>query len=140
MGLAIKIGNTIYRDIELRGKTLYASRKLPIYNTYRSVNPSSYVAENTPVGIYQGYVANGYKGAKRSYIIIGSNTQNTKVVPYDSTYFSSYALDSQGTKSASEEKKTDEQENRPWYQKITGTLAPWIVGLIAFGIYIKNKK
>jgi hypothetical protein len=135
----IKIGNDVYRLKDLYNKTLYSTRSLPIYKTYLSKTPIGKTGSNEAVGIVQGFVANGYKGAKGSYFLIGPDTRNIKAIPYSANYFSSTALQQQGTKNAEEVVKTDENEKQPWYIKLTKTALPYLVGA-GIIIYFINKK
>lgn len=136
----ITIGSGVYRLRDLYGKTIYAAKPLRWYKSYLSINPSGKFLTGEPVGIFRGYVANGYKGAKQPFIIVGDNTQNTKVIPYAALNFSESKIKSQGGKTAGEVINKDEAEAQPWYIKLTKTALPFlVVGLVGYG-YLKNKK
>jgi hypothetical protein len=136
----IQIGSGIYRLKDLYGKTIYAAKPLRWYKSYLSANPSGKHLTGEAVGIFRGYVANGYKGARQPYIIVGDNTQNTHVVPYAAANFSESKIKQQGGKTAGEVVTKDELEGQPWYIKFTKTALPFLViGLVGYG-YLKNKK
>jgi hypothetical protein len=137
--LNINIGGQLFRLKDLFGKTLYAARDLDIYKTYLSKTPINKVKAGAIVGRVQGYVANGYKGARMPFIIIGENTQNTQVVPYLTGNFSASKLEAQGVKTVGELVRKDEAAAEPWYIKSLKTVAPWaVVGVIGYSI-LKRK-
>jgi hypothetical protein len=135
----IKIGSDVYRLKDLYNKTLYSTRELPIFKTYLSKIPIGKTNSNEAIGIVQGFVANGYKGAKGSFFLIGPDTKNTKAIPYAANYFSSTSLQQQGIKNAEEVVQSDENQNQPWYIKLTKTALPYLVGA-GIIIYFINKK
>jgi hypothetical protein len=137
--LNINIGGQLFRLKDLFGKTLYAARDLDIYKTYLSKTPINKVKAGAIVGRVQGYVANGYKGARMPFIIIGENTQNTQVVPYLTGNFSASKLEAQGVKTVGELVRKDEAAAEPWYIKSLKTVAPWaVVGIVGYSI-LKRK-
>jgi hypothetical protein len=137
--LNINIGGQLFRLKDLFGKTLYAARDLDIYKTYLSKTPINKVKAGAIVGRVQGYVANGYKGARMPFIIIGENTQNTQVVPYLTSNFSASKLEAQGVKTVGELVRKDEAAAEPWYIKSLKTVAPWaVVGIVGYSI-LKRK-
>lgn len=138
----IMIGNNSYPLIQLRGKTLYATKKLPLYASYKkgaairsNINAGDYI------GIVQGFVANGYKGAAQSFFIIGNSTTdpNTRFVPYSQFNFSESKLKGQGTKTGEDIQKDIENEGQPFYIKIIKQIAPWAVGGSLAYLLLKNK-
>jgi len=137
--LNINIGGQLFRLKDLFGKTLYAARDLDIYKTYLSKTPINKVKAGAIVGRVQGYVANGYKGARMPFIIIGENTQNTQVVPYLTGNFSASKLEAQGVKTVGELVRKDEAAAEPWYIKSLKTVAPWaVVGIVGYSL-LKRK-
>ena len=137
--LNINIGGQLFRLKDLFGKTLYAARDLDIYKTYLSKAPINKVKAGAIVGRVQGYVANGYKGARMPFIIIGENTQNTQVVPYLTGNFSASKLEAQGVKTVGELVRKDEAAAEPWYIKSLNTVAPWaVVGIVGYSL-LKRK-
>jgi len=137
--LNINIGGQLFRLKDLFGKTLYAARDLDIYKTYLSKTPINKVKAGAIVGRVQGYVANGYKGARMPFIIIGENTQNTQVVPYLTGNFSASKLEAQGVKTVGELVRKDEAAAQPWYIKSLKTVAPWaVVGIVGYSL-LKRK-
>jgi hypothetical protein len=137
--LNINIGGQLFRLKDLYGKTLYAARDLDIYKTYLSKTPINKVKAGGIVGIVRGYVANGYKGARMPFIIIGINTQNTQVVPYLTGNFTASKLEAQGLKTVGELVRKDEAAAEPWYIKSLKTVAPWaVVGIVGYSI-LKRK-
>jgi len=137
--LNINIGGQLFRLKDLFGKTLYAARDLDIYKTYLSKTPINKVKAGAIVGRVQGYVANGYKGARMPFIIIGENTQNTQVVPYLTGNFSASKLEAQGVKTVGELVRKDEAAAEPWYIKSLKTVTPWaVVGIVGYSL-LKRK-
>jgi hypothetical protein len=137
--LNINIGGQVFRLKDLFGKTLYAAKNVDVYKTYLSKTPISKIKSGEIVGRVQGYVANGYKGARMPFLIIGDNTKNTQVVPYVSSNFSASKLNAQGVKTVSDLLKQDEAEAQPWYIKSLKTIAPWaFVGIVGFSL-LKRK-
>ena len=137
--LNITIGGQVFRLRDLYGKTLYAAREVGIYKTYLSKQPLTKVKAGSIVGRVQGYIANGYKGARQPFIIIGENSRQTQLVPYSPGNFSASKLEAQGVKTASEVVRDAESEAAPWYVKTAKTLAPWlVVGVLGYGI-LKRK-
>jgi hypothetical protein len=137
--LNINIGGQLFRLKDLFGKTLYAARDLDIYKTYLSKTPINKVKAGAIVGMVRGYVANGYKGARMPFIIIGENIQNTQVVPYLTGNFSASKLEAQGVKTVGELVRKDEAAAEPWYIKSLKTVAPWaVVGIVGYSI-LKRK-
>jgi hypothetical protein len=137
--LNINIGGQVFRLKDLFGKTLYAAKDVDIYKTYLSKTPIAKVKAGAIVGRVQGYIANGYKGARMPFIIIGENTKNTQLVPYLSSNFSASKLEAQGVKTAGELVRKDEAEAQPWYIKTLKIAAPWaVVGVIGYSL-LKRK-
>lgn len=137
--LNINIGGQVYRFKDLYNKTLYASREIGIYKTYLSAKPFAKIKPGEIAGRVQGYIANGYKGAKMPFIIVGDNSQQTQLVPYSANNFSANKLDAQGVKTAGEQAKKEDAQADAWYIKSLKTLAPWlVVGLLGYG-YLKRK-
>lgn len=137
--LNINIGGQVFRLRDLFGKTLYATRDVQVFKTYLSKQPLTTIKSGAIVGRVQGYIANGYKGARMPFIIIGNDTKNTQVVPYSSNNFSANRLQAQGVKTAGEVVKKDEETAQPWYIKSLKTIAPFaLIGLLGYG-YIKRK-
>ena len=136
----ITIGNGVYRLKDVYGKTLYAAKPLPFYKSYLSKTPQGQIKANEIIGIVQGYIANGYKGAKQAFIIVGDNTKNTKVVPYAPGNFSETKLKNQGTKTTGEVLANEDKEAQPWYIKLAKTAGPFIlVAALGYG-YINRRK
>ena len=136
----ITIGSGVYRLKDLYGKTLYAAKPLPWFKSYLSPKSSGNYKAGEAIGIFQGYVANGYKGAKQAFFIVGDNSQNTKVVPYAPGNFSETKIKSQGGKTAGEVLANEDKEAQPWYIKLVKTAGPFIaLGLLGYG-YLKNKR
>jgi len=139
---SILIGNGQYKLTQLRGKTLYATKRLPMYASYKKgAAVRTYLNAGDYVGIIQGFVANGYKGANGSFFIIGNSTTdpNTRFIPYSQFNFSESKLKGQGTKTGEEIVKDEIAENAPWYSKVIKQVAPWAIGgLIVYSV-IKNK-
>lgn len=135
----IQIGNDIYRLIDLYNKTLYSTKELPIYKTYLSPSPTGKTQSNVPVGVVQGFVANGYKGAKQSFFLIGTSSKDTKAIPYAANSFSAAALQQQGTKTAKEVVVNADSADQPWYIKLTKTALPYLLGAGVI-LYFINKK
>jgi hypothetical protein len=137
--LNINIGGQVFRLKDLFGKTLYATRDVDIYKTYLSRKPIAKVKSGAIVGRVQGYIANGYKGARMPFLIIGENSRNTQVVPYLSSNFSASKLEAQGVKTVGELVRKDEAEAQPWYIKSLKTIAPWAaIGIVGYSL-IKRK-
>lgn len=135
----IQIGSSVFRLKDLQGKTLYAAKQLPVYNSYLSAKPSSTIEKNEVAGIVQGFVQKGYKGAKQNYFLIGPNTALIKAIPYDQSSFSANKLQDQGVKTYNEMVKDQESEDKPWYAKIISNIGPWVIGGIAVYTLIKKK-
>jgi len=115
---SILIGSGQYKLTSLRGKTLYAAKKLPMYASYKpGAAVRSYVNPGQYIGIVQGFVANGYKGANGSFFIIGNSTNdpNFRFIPYAPSNFSESNLRGQGTKTGSEIISQENKETKPWW-------------------------
>ena len=135
----IKIGSGIYRMLDLYGKTLYAARKVNVFKSYAGGRPIATVQVGDPIGIVRGYVANGYKGAKQAYLIVGPSSNATTVVPYAPENFSESAIESQGVQTALQKSQSDQSDLAPWYIKLTKTILPWaVVGLVGYQLLKKH--
>ena len=137
----IKIGNNYYKLTELYAKTIYATKKVNLYKSYKpGSKPVGTIPGGSIVGIVQGFIANGYKGSFTSFFIIGANTKdpNMRLVPYSSDSFSETGVKQQGGKSSKDILKESEKENEPWYIKLTKTALPIIV--IGAGAFLLLRK
>lgn len=138
---SIKIGNNFYRLTEIYGKTIYATKKVNLYKGYKAGSkPVATIPGGSMIGIVQGFIANGYKGAFTSFFIIGTSTKdpNMRLVPYTSDSFSETAITQQGGKSTKDVVKDAEKENEAWYIKLTKTALPIVV--IGAGAFLLLRK
>lgn len=138
----ISIGNGQYPLTQLRGKTIYAAKKLPLYASYKpGAAVRGYVNAGEYIGIIQGFVANGYKGAKGSFFIIGNTTNdpNTRFIPYSQNNFSQSKLTAQGTKTSKDIVKEEQTESEAWYIKVIKQVAPYAIGGVVIYALINKK-
>lgn len=135
----IELSGNIYRLKDLYGKTLYAAKKIAWFKSYLSPKASGTIEKNEVVGIVQGFVQKGYKGAKQSFFIVGPSSNTTKVVPYTPNNFADDKLIEQGLKNVKDQAASDQSDLAPWYTKVIKQAGPWIiVGIIAY-TFVKKK-
>lgn len=139
---SIKIGNNFYKLSEIYGKTIYARKKVNLYKSRVKNAPSvATIQAGGLIGIVQGFIANGYKGAVNSFLIIGNSTKdpNMRLVPYAPENFSETAIKDQGGKSTKDIVKDEIEQQQPWYIKLTKAAAP-ALALAGLAYFLIKKK
>lgn len=130
--ITLEIGSNLYRLIDLYGKTLFSTKKLPVFYNFRTVGKNTlystrYVSPSNVVGIVRGYKTIKSGPLKGDYLLVGTNSKALEFVPYDKTNFSESYIKQQGIKTAEEVAKDAEKTPDAWYVSITKQVMPWLV-------------
>lgn len=130
--ITLEIGSNLYRLIDLYGKTLFSTKKLPVFYNFRTVGKNTlystrYVSPSNVVGIVRGYKTIKSGPLMGDYLLVGSNAKSIEFVPYNKANFSETYIKQQGIKTAEEVANDSEKTPDAWYVAITKQVMPWLV-------------
>lgn len=134
MSATVNDNSGVYSAVDIVGKTLIASKKVPVYKfPSNKETPYGYVDIGQPVGVVYSWVdADPSLNRTGLWWSFAKDTGATSFywTPHIPGNFSVDALKQQGVLTEEEKAKAEEEKNKAWWEKLTDKILPVIVTVV----------